>query len=110
MLSVLIRIDAAGETPLLVEDSETLCPGPGVRWRFVSEVEDREQGRAVVERLKQRRCPSCGGTARTWIAESNGRAIGIGTGSGLGAPGWIAITPRLELHSTVCGVIVYQYP
>ena len=42
------------------------------------------------------RCPSCGGTARTWIAESNGRAIGIGTGSGLGAPGWIAITPRLE--------------
>ncbi len=54
MLSVLIRIDAAGETPLLVEDSETLCPGPGVRWRFVCQVEDREQGRAVVERLKQR--------------------------------------------------------
>jgi hypothetical protein len=34
MLSVLIRIDAAGETPLLVEDSETLCPGSGVRWRY----------------------------------------------------------------------------
>ncbi len=48
------RFDAAGETPLLVEDSERLCPGPGVRWRFVSEVEDREQGQAVVERLKQR--------------------------------------------------------
>ncbi len=29
-------------------------PGPGVRWRYVCEVEDREQGRAVVERLKQR--------------------------------------------------------
>ncbi len=54
MVSVLIRIDAAGETPLLVEDSETLCPGPGVRWRFVCEVENRKQGRAVVERLKQR--------------------------------------------------------
>ncbi len=54
MLSVLIRIDAAGEKPLLVEDSETLCPGPGVRWRYVCEVEDREQGHAVVERLKQR--------------------------------------------------------
>ncbi len=54
MLSVLIRIDAAGETPLLVEDSETLCPGPGVRWRFVCEVADRAQGAAVVERLKQR--------------------------------------------------------
>jgi len=53
-LSVLIRIDAAGETPLLVEDSETLCPGPAVRWRYVCEVEDLEQGRAVVERLKQR--------------------------------------------------------
>ena len=54
MLSVLIRIDAAGETPLLVEDSETLCPGPGVRWRYVCEVEDREQGHAVVERLRHR--------------------------------------------------------
>ena len=54
MLSVLIRLDAAGETPLLVEDSEELCPGPGVRWRYVCEVEDSEQGRAVVERMKQR--------------------------------------------------------
>ena len=54
MPSVLIRIDAAGETPLLVEDSETLCPGPAVRWHFVCEVEDRKQGRVVVERLKQR--------------------------------------------------------
>ena len=54
MLSVLIRIDAAGETPLLVEDSDTLCPGPGVRWRYVCQVEDPEQGHAVVERLKQR--------------------------------------------------------
>ena len=39
---------------MLVEDSETLCPGPGVRWRFVCEVENREQGHTVVERLKQR--------------------------------------------------------
>ena len=54
MLSVLLRIDAAGETPILVEASETLCPGPGVRWRFVCEVEDREQGEAVVARLKRR--------------------------------------------------------
>ena len=54
MLSVLIRIDAAGETPLLVEDSETLCPGPAVRWRYVCEVKNREQGHAVVERLKRR--------------------------------------------------------
>ena len=54
MLSVLIRIDAAGETPLLVEDSETLCSGPAVRWRYVCEVEDREQRHAVVERLKGR--------------------------------------------------------
>ncbi len=54
MVSVLIRIDAAGETPLLVEDSETLCPGPAVRWRYVCAVADRAQGAAVVERLKQR--------------------------------------------------------
>ena len=52
--SLVGNIDAAGETPMLVEDSETLCPGPGVRWRFVCEVENREQGRAVLERLKRR--------------------------------------------------------
>ena len=54
MQGVLIRIDGAGETPLLVDENETLCPGPGVRWRFVCEVEDRAQGPTVVERLKDR--------------------------------------------------------
>lgn len=66
MLSVLVRIDAAGETPLLVDDTETLCPAPGVRWRFVCEVEDRESGSLCVKALRstrrydgdQRRCDS----------------------------------------------------
>lgn len=40
MLSVLIRIDAAGETPLIVGDDDALRPGPDVRWRFVCNVED----------------------------------------------------------------------
>ncbi len=44
----------AQAAPLLVGDSERLCPGPGVRWRFVCEVENREQGWAVADLLKQR--------------------------------------------------------
>ncbi len=51
--SVPIRIDAAGETPLVGED-EALCPGPDVRWRHVADVESREQGEALVVRLKRR--------------------------------------------------------
>ena len=39
---------------MLVGDSDSLCPGPDVRWRYVCEVEDRGQGHAVVERLKRR--------------------------------------------------------
>ena len=54
MLSVLLRIDAAGETPLLVGEEDALCPGPDVRWRHVADVESRAEGEDLVARLKRR--------------------------------------------------------
>ncbi len=42
------------------------------------------------------RCPSCGEMARTWVAECNGRPVGVGAGQGRGYPGLVVIAPRLE--------------
>ncbi len=39
------------------------------------------------------RCPSCGEMARTWVAECNGRPVGVGAA---GYRGLVAITPRFE--------------
>ena len=39
MPQVLIRIDAGGEWPVVVDDDEALESSDGARWRFVAEVE-----------------------------------------------------------------------
>ena len=54
MPTVLMVVDSSGERPVLVEGDEVLMPDPGVSWRFVCDVDDRAQGRAVVEQLRQR--------------------------------------------------------
>ena len=46
MPKVLIRIDAAGERPVVVDDDEAL-PANGVRWRNVADVETRAESNAV---------------------------------------------------------------
>jgi hypothetical protein len=49
MYAVLIRIDSAGECPVIVRDGEQLPCGPGVRWRFVAQAaSDLEACRIVV--------------------------------------------------------------
>ena len=48
MPQVLIRIDAAGEWPVLVRDDEALLPtGDGSRWRYVCDVGTVAEGNAV---------------------------------------------------------------
>jgi len=46
---VLVRIDAAGECPVLVRDGDDLFPGPDVRFRFVGETDDFGQAIAWME-------------------------------------------------------------
>jgi hypothetical protein len=55
MPAVLMRVDEAGEWPVLVRESDRLFTSKGVRWRFVAEVEDEEQGWALLELLQGRR-------------------------------------------------------
>ncbi len=54
MPAVLIRTEGSGERALLVPDDETLVISEPLSWRLVAEVEDDEQGRAVVELLGKR--------------------------------------------------------
>jgi hypothetical protein len=43
--TVLVRIDAAGECPVLVRDGEELLTSEGVRWRLVGDTDD--YGKAI---------------------------------------------------------------
>lgn len=54
MPAVLIRIDEAGEEPVIVDDGEELLSDPGVRWRLVAECDDLAQARSLVELLHRR--------------------------------------------------------
>lgn len=47
MPQVLVRIDAAGEYPVVVDDDETLLAGEGARWRYVCDVGSIAEGHAV---------------------------------------------------------------
>jgi hypothetical protein len=47
MPQVMVRIDSAGEHPVVVEDGETLPSGEGTRWRYVCDVGSVAEGHAV---------------------------------------------------------------
>lgn len=47
MLQVLVRIDAAGEYPVVVDDGQTLLAKDGARWRYVCDVGSVAEGQAV---------------------------------------------------------------
>jgi len=49
MPQVLIRIDAAGEWPVVVDDEQSLAGEDDARWRFVAEVETRMDGHAIAQ-------------------------------------------------------------
>ncbi len=53
MPSVLLRLDAAGPYPVLVDDDEKLLTSEGVRWRFVANVATRDEGLEIVLRLRR---------------------------------------------------------
>ncbi len=52
MYAVLMRIDAAGECPVIVREGERLPGGPGVRWRFVAEASSDLEACVIVARLQ----------------------------------------------------------
>ena len=47
MPQVLVRIDSAGEYPIVVDDGERLLSGDGARWRYVCDVGSIAEGHAV---------------------------------------------------------------
>jgi hypothetical protein len=47
MPQVLVRIDSAGEYPVVVDDGATLLAGDGARWRYVCDVGSVAEGHAV---------------------------------------------------------------
>jgi hypothetical protein len=47
MPQVLVRIDSAGEYPVVVEDDATLLSGGGARWRYVCDVGSVAEGHEV---------------------------------------------------------------
>jgi hypothetical protein len=47
MPQVLVRIDAAGEYPVVVDDGKTLLAKDGTRWRYVCDVGSVAEGQAV---------------------------------------------------------------
>lgn len=50
MLRVLIRIDELGERPVVVAEHEDgVAPSDEARWRYVCEVETREEGQRVCD-------------------------------------------------------------
>jgi hypothetical protein len=52
--AILLRQDEQGQRPVLVHQHDTLPSGPGVRWRFVAQTEDREEAVRTVELLQGR--------------------------------------------------------
>jgi hypothetical protein len=54
MPSVLVMIDEAGEWPILVDDDEELPTGETVRWRQVCDVDNRDDGYAVLDLLRRK--------------------------------------------------------
>jgi hypothetical protein len=73
MPTVLIRVDEAGEEPVIVHDGEELLSDPGVRWRLVAECDDLGQARALVELLHRRRDETRGrGSGRPEMAAHQG--------------------------------------
>ncbi len=53
--AVWIRVDANGQSPLLISDDDEMVCAEGMEWRFVAEVESREQGRVLLEQLARER-------------------------------------------------------
>jgi hypothetical protein len=47
MPQVLVRIDTAGEYPVVVDDGEALLAGDEARWRYVCDVGSIAEGHAV---------------------------------------------------------------
>jgi hypothetical protein len=47
MPQVLVRIDSAGEYPVVVDDGEELLSGHGARWRYVCDVGSIAEGHKV---------------------------------------------------------------
>jgi len=47
MPQVLVRIDSAGEYPVVVDDGEKLLSTDGARWRYVCDVGSIAEGQAV---------------------------------------------------------------
>lgn len=47
MPQVLVRIDSAGEYPVVVDDGEALLAKEGARWRYVCDVGSVAEGQAV---------------------------------------------------------------
>ena len=57
MLRVVIRVDADGEWPVLVDDSDELRAGEGVSFRYVCDVSTAAEGNAVRLEWLSRRMP-----------------------------------------------------
>lgn len=58
MLRVVIRVDADGEWPVLVDGSDELRAGEGVSFRYVCDVSTAAEGNAVrLEWLSRRMLP-----------------------------------------------------
>ena len=74
MPQVLVRIDAAGEYPVVVDDGDTLLAGDGARWRYVCDVGSIAEGHAV---------------CTAWLVRRQGRPTGAGAEQprlGVGSP------------------------
>lgn len=53
MLSIWVRMDAAGVRPVLREDGDALECALGEEWFFVAAVADRVEGARLCEQLRQ---------------------------------------------------------
>lgn len=55
MPAIWIRVDAAGEWPVMLDDGDEMLCASGVEWRFVSMAATHQQGRALIEQLHRER-------------------------------------------------------
>jgi len=61
--TILLRIDEAGSSPVLLEGGQVLEGGTNACWRFVASVDDRDVANRVVELVRER-CQREGQSAR----------------------------------------------
>ncbi len=55
MISVMVRIDSAGESPVLIREETQLLSIDGAKWRWVADTEDEEEALAIVDYLEWER-------------------------------------------------------